>query len=437
MNKDFQSAYMDAFAVSRKCLPGQGVGWLDALRSRAIERFGEAGFPTPRDEMWKFTNLRPLTRQTFTLAPRRENSVTLEDLSPHLPDGLACYRMVFVDGHYRADLSNFGDLPRGVHLSSLAQTLESDADSVRPYITDHGDSPAALNTAFMSDGAVLTIDENITLDRPVHLLYLATAGEDAQLSHPRSLIVAHAGSHATVIESYAGAAGAANIYWTNAVTEVIVEGDASLKHVKFQNEGHAGFHLAATRVRIETGATYDSFVAQLGARLARNEIVASLDGEHATCRLKGLFLGRGKQHLDSTTLVDHAKPSCHSDEFYKGVLDGDAHGVFQGKIIVRPDAQKTDAHQLSNNLLLSKTAQVDTKPELEIYADDVQCSHGAATGELDADALFYMRARGLDAAEAQRMLVKGFIGEIVGTIELPELAAHMERCVAAWLAQGE
>ena len=216
-----------------------------------------------------------------------------------------------------------------------------------------------------------------------------------------------------------------------------VERDAVLKHVKFQNEGGGGFHLAATRTKIAGGATYDNFTAQWGARLARNEIAARFDGEGATCRLKGAFLGRGRQHLDNTTFVDHAEPGCFSDEFYKGVLDGNSHGVFQGKIIVRPDAQGTDAHQLSKNLLLSETAQVDTKPELEIYADDVKCSHGAATGAIDEDALFYMRARGIDGCDAERMLIEGFIGEIVATIEQPELIAHMERAVAAWLAQGK
>lgn len=437
MAKDFHSVYVDAFAAVSDCLPGQGVGWLNGLRARAIERFGEAGFPSTRDEVWKFTNLRPLTRQEFSLAPRQENSVALDDVSPHLPHGLACHRMVFVDGHFRADLSDIGALPQGVRLASLARTLEDDPAAVEAYFSDQGDSPAALNTAFMADGAVLMIDQGVALEKPVHLLYLATAGDGARVNHPRNLIVVGAGACATVIESYAAATRTSGAYWTNVVSDVTVERDASLKHIKFQNESSDGFHLAATRTRLAAGAVYDNFTAQLGARLARNEIVARLDGEGVSCRLKGVFLGRGRQHLDNTTLVDHAKPGCFSDEYYKGVLDGAAHGVFQGKIIVRPDAQKTDAHQLSNNLLLSETAQIDTKPELEIYADDVKCSHGAATGELDEDALFYMRARGLDASEAERMLVEGFIGEIVHTIDQPELTAHMERAVAAWLAQGE
>lgn len=432
MAKDTHSAYVDAFGAVRKALPGQGVDWLESLRARAIERFASAGFPTPKDEVWKFTNLRPLTRHSFALAPRQDNSVDLNDLAPHLPEGLACHRMVFVDGHFRADLSDLGDLPKGVRLTSLARILEDDPALVAAYLSDQGDSPAALNTAFMADGAVVMLDAGVALETPVHLVYLASAGETARVNHPRNLIHLAPASRATVIESYAAAAAGA--YWTNAVSDVIVGRDAALKHIKFQNEGTDGFHLAATRAHLAEGATYDNFTAQLGARLARNEIAASLDGEGASCKLKGAFMGRGRQHLDNTTFVDHAKPGCFSDEYYKGVLDDDAHGVFQGKIIVRPDAQGTDAHQLSHNLLLSETAQVDNKPELEIYADDVKCSHGAATGELDRDALFYMRSRGIEARLAKRMLVEGFIAEIIETIEVPELNAHMERAVAAWLA---
>ncbi len=223
MAKDFHSAYVEAFAQARESLPGHSVGWLDKLRARAIERFGEAGFPTPRDEVWKFTNLRALTRQTFNLAPRQENSVVLDDLSPHLPQGLDCHRMVFVDGHFRADLSPIGALPEGVRLASLAQTLVDDPDSLEPYFIDQGDSPAALNAAFAADGAVLIIDGGVALEKPVHLLYLATAHEQALVNHPRNVIVAGAGSRATVIESYAAVADGA--YWTNVVNDVTVERD--------------------------------------------------------------------------------------------------------------------------------------------------------------------------------------------------------------------
>ena len=435
MSADIQARYAEAFAAARGSLPGRGLPWLEALRDRAIERFADSGFPTRRDEAWKFTDLRPLLRNVFAPAPRRDNGVAPGDLVPHLPEGLDCHRLVFVDGRYRADLSDVGALPGGVRLSGLAALLDDDPEPLEAFLADAAvaEGPAALNAAFMADGAVLTIGRGVVLERPVHLLFLSGGGNDARASHPRNLIVAGPGAGATVVETYAGLGDGA--YFTNAVTDVIAAEGAAVRHVKLQSEGAAAFHLAATRVRLAGGAAYDSFVAQTGARLARNEIAAVLDGVGADCRLSGVYLGRGRQHLDNTTVVDHAQPGSYSNEHYKGVLDGDAHGVFQGKIIVRPDAQKTDAHQLNKNLLLSEGAQVDTKPELEIHADDVKCSHGAATGELDDEALFYLRARGIDAIEAERMLVGAFVGEIIDTVAPAAVKAHLERAVAAWLVQ--
>ncbi|MFP6743906.1 MAG: SufD family Fe-S cluster assembly protein, partial [Alphaproteobacteria bacterium] len=375
--------YSGAFAAARKSLPGQTLPWLDTLRQRAIEQFAEAGLPTIRDEVWKFTNLRALDRELFVPAPARQNGIALGDLEPHLPANLDCHRLVFVNGYLRADLSDLCALPQGVRLASLADLLDNDPDAVAEFFPAEiaGDSPVALNTAFMTDGAVLTIDDGVTLDRPVHLLYLAVPDDRPTAIHTRNLIVAGAGAVATVIESYAGMNSGA--YWTNAVTDIVAAADASLRHIKLQGEGAEAFHLAATRARLANGVAYDSFVLQTGAQLARNEIFATLGGSNIDCRLGGAYLGRGRQHLDNTTVVDHAEPDSYSNEHYKGVLDGNAHGVFQGKIVVRPDAQKTDAHQLNKNLLLSESAQADTKPELEIYADDVKCSHGATVGEID------------------------------------------------------
>ena len=436
MSKATHRAYAAEFEAAKDGLPGRHLPWLEALRARGLERFVEAGLPTIRDETWKFTNLRALARDVYGLAPARSNGLATGDLAPHLPAGLDCHRLVFVNGRLRPDISDIGALPEGVRLSGLAALLDDDPDLAEEHLAGAlaGDSPVALNAAFMADGAVLIIGPGVALERPVHLLFLA-AGEDAPAaSHPRNLIVAGPGSSATVIESYAGLGDGP--YWTNVVTDIVVGRDAAVRHVKLQDEGVGAFHLAATRARLAEGASYDSFVAQTGARLARNEIAATLDGTGADCRLSGVYLARRRQHFDNTTVVDHAEPDGYSNEHYKGVLDDDAHGVFQGKIIVRADAQKTDAHQLNKNLLLSEGAQVDTKPELEINADDVQCSHGAATGKLDEEALFYMRARGIEAPEAQRMLVAAFVGEIVDTISPAPVKAHVERAVAAWLAAG-
>ena len=428
--------YTGAFTAARDSLPGRNLPWLDDLRGRAIVQFAEAGLPTIRDEVWKFTNLRALDRDLYVPATARDNGIAPGDLATHLPAGLDCHRLVFVNGYLRADLSDLGALPQGVRLTGLADLLDNDPDAVSEYFSDEiaGDSPVALNTAFMSDGAVLIIADGVTLDRPVHLLYLAVPDDRPTAIHTRNLIVAGAGTVATVIESYAGMNSGA--YWTNAVTDVIAAANANLRHIKLQGEGAEAFHLAATRARLARGAAYDSFVLQTGARLARNEIAAILGGSNIDCRLSGAYLGRGKQHLDNTTLVDHAEPHSYSNEHYKGVLDGNAHGVFQGKIVVRPDAQKTDAHQLNKNLLLSETAQADTKPELEIYADDVKCSHGATVGEIDDDALFYMRARGIADDEARRLLVEAFVGEIVDKVSNQPIRAHLRQSVAQWLAAG-
>ena len=437
MKTDPVTAYVDQFAAQRAALPGNGIAWLDDAREAAIARFAEVGFPTNRDERWKFTDLRRFARTSYAPAPRRANGVAAGDIAAFLPDGLDCHLMVFVDGHARPDLSDIGALPEGARLISLAEVIADDAELVEPMLADAGVTdafgPAALNAALMADGAVLTLAPGVMLEKPVHLLYLGAGGAAPAAAHLRNLVVAGAGSAATLIESYAPAGGGA--FWTNAVTDIAVDRDAAIRHVKVQAEGAETIHIAATRVRLGGGARYDSFAASVGGRLSRNEISAVFDGEHGECRLGGAYLPRGRQHMDTTTLIDHAKPECTSHEHYRGVIDDQARGVFQGKIVVRAGAQKTDAHQLNKNLLLSETARVDTKPELEILADDVKCSHGATAGELDADALFYLRSRGIDAESAQNLLVEAFVGEIIETVEDDAIKAHLWRVVTGWLPQ--
>ena len=436
---DAGAAYVRQFAVAKATLPGHDVPWLAALRERAIERFAALGFPTRKLEAWKFTDLRPLTRIAFASPPRRANGISREGIARFLPEDVECHLLVFVDGRLRADLSRVGALPAGARLCGLAEALESFPDRLEAHLGREeaidGHAPVALNTALMADGAVLMLDRGVVLDQPVHLLCLATAHEAPIAVHVRNLVVADAASGATVIESYAAAAPGA--YWTNAVTDVAVREGAAIRHVKVQAEGGDAFHLAVTRVALADACRYESFVAALGGRLGRNEIAAVINGEDVECRLGGIILARGRQHLDATTLIDHAKPGSFSDEHYRGVLDEFAHGVFQGKIIVRPDAQKTNAHQLNKNLLLSETARVDTKPELEIHADDVKCGHGATAGELDADSLFYLRTRGLDGEAAERLLIESFVGEIIDSVGIPRLRPHLWRVVAGWLSRIE
>ena len=437
MKTDPVTVYVDQFAAQRAALPGNGIAWLDDAREAAIARFAEVGFPTNRDEAWKFTDLRRFARTSYAPAPKHANGVAAGDIADFLPDGLDCHLMVFVDGHARPDLSDIGALPEGARLVSLAEAIADDPELVEPMLADAGVTdafgPAALNAALMADGAVLTLAPGVMLEKPVHLLYLGAGGAAPVAAHLRNLVVAGAGSAATLIETYAPAGDGA--YWTNAVTDIAADRDAAIRHVKLQTEGPETVHIAATRARLGGGARYDNFAASVGGRLSRNEISAVFDGEHGECRLGGAYLPRGRQHMDTTTLVDHAKPECTSHEHYRGVIDDAAHGVFQGKIVVRADAQKTDAHQLNKNLLLSETARVDTKPELEILADDVKCSHGATAGELDADALFYLRSRGIDAESAQNLLVEAFVGEIIETVEDDAIKAHLWRVVTGWLPQ--
>ena len=430
---DARQAYLGQYAAAKAALPGHGLPWLAERREAAIARFAEQGFPTRKLEAWKFTDLRPLTRATFAPARVHTNGIDRAAIAPHLTAGLDCHLLVFVDGHHRADLSDVGALPAGARITGLADMLESDPEFVAAHLGDDDafDGPAALNAALAADGAVVALAEGVALERPVHLLFIATGGDTLAALHLRNLIVAGTRARATVIETYATTG--AGCYWTNAVTDVVAESDAALHHVKLQAESAEAFHLAATRARIAEGGAYASFAVSLGARLARNEISAVLDGTGIDCRLAGAYLARGRQHMDTTTVIDHVAPGSHSNEHYRGVLDDESHGVFQGRIIVRPNAQKTDAHQLNKNLLLSESAQVDSKPELEIRADDVKCSHGATVGELDSEALFYLRSRGLDLGLAERLLIEAFVAEIVEAVEAGPLRDHVWRAVAGWL----
>ena len=427
--------YVAQFTKARATLPGHALPWLSGLRDKAIERFSSLDFPTPKVEEWKFTNLAPLTKTVFGPGPAKADEDAGDAVQGFLMEETPCHLLVFVDGRYRPRLSALGDLPAGAEVTTLAAALKARPDMLESHLgggTAIGEKPfVALNTAFMADGAVLNLEPGVALERPVHFLYMASAHEAPVVTHPRTLVLAGRGSAATVLESYIGAGS--QTYWTNAVTDVVVDEGAALKHYRLQAEGAKAFHIATTEVRLARDSRYESFVLAVGGRLARNEIAAALNGTNIDCRLSGAYLARDRQHIDNTTLIDHAQPESHSREVYKGVLDGKAHAVFQGKIVVRPQAQKTDAHQLNKNLLLSETARVDTKPELEIHADDVKCSHGASVGELDAEALFYMRARGIDARHARNLLIEAFVGETFEHISFPPVRAHLERMASSWL----
>ena len=391
--------------------------WLDALRAEARARFAESGLPTPRQESWKYTNLRPLEKLDF--APAAGDPVSIDSLPSLLPKGQAAQRLVFVNGRYRGDLSTEGELPAGVEVRSLGEVLANGAPELARELGQIAGNGAAqplldLNTAMMSDGLLLRIGQGVRLDLPIEVIYLGAAPGAPQAYHPRSLIVMEPDSRAIVVEHHDGIGDGA--YFANHACEVRVGDGAALRHYTVQAESNEAFHLSNLHAEVRAGGLYDSFVMARGARLSRREARVRLAAPGAECHVNGVYMLRGAQHCDNTTVIDHLAPETTTREVFRGVLDGRARGVFQGKIVVHPDAQKSDGHQLSKALLLSDTAEIDAKPELEIYADDVKCSHGATAGDIDHEALFYLRARGIPLEAARHMLVEAFLSETINSL---------------------
>jgi Fe-S cluster assembly protein SufD len=417
-------------------------GRIGLLRQAAFARFAELGLPTLKDEEWKYTSLAALSQTQFEPAGQGDVLVpTLEQLDrlaggPRVNDAV---RMVFVDGRYRPELSSPVDVARGAFIGSLRVALAERPELVERELARHADyhrdALIALNTAFVEDGAFIHLPAGAVLQAPIHLLFVSTAHVKPTLSQPRNLIVLGAGSEATVVETYAGLSD--EVYFTNAVTEVVLGDDARLDHYKLQEESARAFHIALTQVDHGRDSHFTSHSVALGAALARNDVRALFAREGSECTLNGLYMATGKQHLDNRTLIDHQSPRCTSRELYKGVLGGQSRGVFSGRVLVRHDAQKTDASQTNKNLLLSDDAVIDTKPQLEIFADDVKCAHGAAVGQLDEDALFYLRSRGIGQEAAKSLLTYAFASEMVNLIPIAPLRARVRELVTSRLPEWE
>jgi Fe-S cluster assembly protein SufD len=430
------SEYLEQFAAARPATGSNGAAWLGPVREAAIARFEDLGFPTPKDERWKFTNVAPIARTRFRPSPPASpGRETLETAA----GGLRAPRLVFVNGRFDRRLSDLGGLQRGVLAGSLADALASDASWIEGHLARHASFQdhafVALNTALFRDGAVVRVPAGAILAEPIHVCYLSVPdGREPSASHPRTLILLGAGAQAAIVETCAGVGGAP--YFTNLVTELVVEDGAVLDHTKLQQESLAAYHVATLHVYQGRSSSFRAHAIDLGGSLVRNDLVSVLGGEGAESLLDGLFVLDGRQHVDDHTLLDHAKPHCSSREMYKGVLQGHSRGVFYGRILVRPDAQKTDAKQTNKNLLLSRDSLVNTMPQLEIYADDVKCTHGATIGRLDEDALFYLRSRGIAAKEARSLLTHAFMSEIVGRMKVESIREQVERLVAGRLHEG-
>jgi Fe-S cluster assembly protein SufD len=413
--------------------PQGGPRWLQELRDRGASRFSTLGFPTTRDEEWRFTSVSAIASNDFRLAAA--GRLGAGELSGFVYTE-AAHRVVIVDGHFSTELSRTDNLPPGTRFGSLAAAIAEDGDTVARYLGQLAEFGSrafpALNTAFLHDGACIQIPDGAVLDGPLQVLFVST-GDSSAMSHPRLLLIAGERSQSRVIETYVGTGDRG--YFTNAVTEVVLGENAIVDHYKVQEDGTQAFHVASMHVHAARNATFSSHSFTLGAKLTRNDVFAVLDGEGAECTLNGLYLADGDRLVDNHTTIDHAKAHCPSHEVYKGILGGKARAVFNGKIIVRPDAQKTDAKQTNRALLLTDDAVINTKPQLEIFADDVKCTHGAAIGQLDEDALFYLQARGLTFFEARDLLIHAFAGEILDRVQVEPLKQALESELYAQLAR--
>ncbi len=440
--KETQNIFLPNFAELEKRVARDGQLWLHPLRKQAFERFVELGFPTTKLEEWKYTSVAPIARLQFQPA-RYVDNLTAERLSDFPVADIAfdqeCSRLVFVNGHFSRKLSSL-DLPQGVKAISLAEAVCTENEIVKAHLARYAKREnaaqafVALNTAFIEDGAFIEIPDNLILDRPVFLLFVSTAGEQPMASHPRNLIVVGNNSQASIIEGYVGIED--KIYFVNAVTEIVAGENAVVEHYKLQHESLSAFHVATVQAHQARSSNFVSHSISFGGALVRNDTNSTLDGEGAQCTLNGLYLTAGNQHVDNHTMIDHARPHGTSRELYKGILDGNSTAIFNGSIVVRKDAQKTDARQTNKNLLLSEEATVNSKPQLEINADDVKCSHGTTIGHLEEDSIFYLRSRGIGEEQSRNLLIFAFANDVLGQMKVESVRARLEPRLLAQLSEA-
>ena len=432
--------YAEAFERFARNGGGQGPAALVARRREAFDRFASAGFPTVKHEDWRFTPVAPIAERHWRLGEEAVGrsggrAVNPVELAPYRFGGAEWCTLVFVDGRFSAELSDRPALPAGVTVEPLAEALERDPGLIERTFAQVAKSEttpfAALNAALAGDGSVVRVPAGVEVAQPIHLLYAVTAAAEQSAVQVRTILVVEPGARAQFIESYAGLGRGTS--FTNAVTEVWVGPGAWVEHTRIQRESEAAYHIGLTAVHQGGDSHYRSFTLTGGGAIARHDLQARLDGENVETLLYGLYLGEGDQLVDNHTVIFHDQPNCRSWEVYKGILDGKSHAVFNGKVFVKPEAQKTDAKQTNRNLLLSEGAKVDTKPQLEIFADDVKCTHGATVGRIDEIAFFYLQSRGIPRAEAQQMLTYAFAAEVVDEVASGPVREALDRLVRARL----
>ncbi len=432
--KAWHLSNFDRFASQ---LNGSSTTPFHEIRKNALSKFSELGFPTTRNEEWKYTNVAPIASQTFKLAAGGMNldkkilpAYTFGDMPQNL--------LVFVNGRFIKEWSCIPAQPKGLVIDSLAHALNRGDAAAQQYLAQYADFEnepfTALNTAFTHEGVFVRVPAGTVLSEPIHILNLSAESQSPWLTHPRNLIVIGAASSVQIVESYH--ALSEHVYFNNVVSEIVVEADALVEHVRIQNESKKAYHIAWREVHQSRGSKYSSISIDLGGALVRNNFNVRLNALNCEGNLWGFYMASGGQHIDNHTLIDHAMPHCQSNEHYKGILADKAHCVFNGKVMVHRDAQKTNAYQKNQCLLLSDEAVINSKPQLEIFADDVKCSHGASIGQLDDEALFYLRSRGIGEAEANSMLRHAYAGDILNHITLEPVRDRLNEMVHAGFAKA-
>ena len=424
--------FLKTYQQAKPSLAGQEQIWLQALRNNASESLAQARFPNKKDEDWKYTRITNVENFEFNLESPPTTAIDLQK-AVYFP-ALDCHRLVFVNGHFAAELSQLDNLPKVVTVKSLRLAFSENAELLQQHlgalVSNNEHIFNALNNTFMNDGAFIHIPKNTVLEKPIQLLFL-TKDNEASILHPRNIIIAEEHSQATIIEQYQSLDDKA--YLTNVINEVYCKPNSQLIHYKLQQESKNAFHIGTIACQQQRDSRYTSYSLALGAKLQRQAINTALIESGANTVLNGLYLAKANQHIDHHTCVDHIAPHCTSQEFYKGILDEKGKAVFNGKVIVEQDAQKSDTDQINKNLLLSTSAEVDTKPELEIFADEVKCTHGATVGQLDETSLFYLRSRGVPLGLAKQLLIHAFASEVVERINIEPIRHYLNNFVAEFL----
>ncbi|HEX9251147.1 MAG TPA: Fe-S cluster assembly protein SufD [Ignavibacteriaceae bacterium] len=428
---DIKKYFINQFDEFEKSLNGEKSSDFHKIRKDAINKIAGIAFPTQKDEEWKYTNISSLQKHNFSLAAIKAN-VSSETISKFLFDKMEHSLLVFVNGNFSPELSKLIDIPKRVVIGSLAEALKEDNPIVKKHLGKYAENEnyffTTLSSAFTKDGAFVYVPDGKVVEDPIHIIFITKSGSEKILTQPRNLFVAGKNSQVTIIEHYVS--DEEGVYFTNSVTEIVTDENAIVDHIKLQEESNKAFHIARMEVDQERSSNFSSHLISHGAEISRNDFNARFNDEGSECMLNGLFMIGNEQIFDAHTMIDHAKPYCNSHEHYKGILQDKSKGVFNGKVMVRQDAQKTNAFQENNTILLSDDAVMNTKPQLEIFADDVKCSHGATIGKLNDEAKFYLKSRGIGEDSATAILIHAFASDVITSIKIPALRDYLEEIIS-------